>query len=33
MEKETTFCTHKGYNTVAPCDDSCPSLQKESEWD
>ena len=31
MEKEATFCTHKGYNTVVPCDDSCPSPQKKSE--
>jgi hypothetical protein len=23
-EEGTTFCTHKGYNTVAPCDSSCP---------
>ena len=28
-KKETTFCTHKGYNTVAPCDDSCFSTKKE----
>jgi hypothetical protein len=30
-EKETTFCTHKGYNTVAPCDDSCFSQHSQSE--
>lgn len=37
-KKETTFCTHKKYNTVAPCDDSCFSTKKEkcngtkAEW-
>jgi len=32
-EKETTFCTHKGYNTVAPCGKDCPTNQPiEEKW-
>lgn len=30
---ETTFCTHKGYNTVAPCGKDCPTNQPiEEKW-